>query len=171
MKKNKSLICLLVILLVILIGCNSNSFVEPIMHGEDAFWLLLNIENNFLNTNDCNQDINVQSFISHSYAPCLEGETFDVKFEIYFKSHKTDKYLIYEINNMGQDYYSSDNKPIVQKDFIIPIELFVEETDTIYLEYTQKHNDFTLSDNVEISYKKRNNKIKFYDYIGKGYIS
>ena len=72
---------------------------------------------------------------------------------------------------MGQDYYSSDNKPIVQKDFIIPIELFVEETDTIYLEYTQVHNDFTLSDNVEISYKKRNNKIKFYDYIGKGYIS
>lgn len=72
---------------------------------------------------------------------------------------------------MGQDYYSSDNKPIVQKDFIIPIELFVEKTDTIYLEYTQVHNDFTLSDNVEISYKKRNNKIKFYDYIGKGYIS
>lgn len=169
--KLRKLSHLLLFLCFNLSSCNSNSFVEPIMPSEGDFWLLLNIENNFLNTNDCNQDINVQSFISHSYAPCLEGETFDVKFEIYFKSHKTDKYLIYEINNMGQDYYSSDNKPIVQKDFIIPIELFVEETDTIYLEYTQVHNDFTLSDNVEISYKKRNNKIKFYDYIGKGYIS
>lgn len=169
--KLRKLSHLLLFLCFNLSSCNSNSFVEPIMPSEGDFWLLLNIENNFLNTNDCNEDINVQSFISHSYAPCLEGETFDVKFEIYFKSHKTDKYLIYEINNMGQDYYSSDNKPIVQKDFIIPIELFVEETDTIYLEYTQVHNDFTLSDNVEISYKKRNNKIKFYDYIGKGYIS
>ena len=169
--KLRKLIHLLLFLCFNLSSCNSNSFVEPIMPSEGDFWLLLNIENNFLNTNNCNEDINVQSFISHSYAPCLEGETFDVKFEIYFKSHKTDKYLIYEINNMGQDYYSSDNKPIIQKDFIIPIELFVEETDTIYLEYTQVHNDFTLSDYVEISYKKTINKIKFYDYKGKGYIS
>lgn len=169
--KLRKLSHLLLFLCFGLSSCNSNSFVEPIMPSEGDFWLLLNIENNFLNTNNYNEDINVQSFISHSYTPCLEGETFDVKFEIYFKSHKTDKYLIYEINNMGQDYYSSDNKPIIQKDFIIPIELFVEETDTIYLEYTQVHNDFTLSDYVEISYKKTINKIKFYDYKGKGYIS
>ena len=169
--KLRKLSHLLLFLCFNLSSCNSNSFVEPIMPSEGDFWLLLNIENNFLNTNNCNEDINVQSFISHSYAPCLEGETFDVKFEIYFKSHKTDKYLIYEINDMGSDYYSSDHEPIVQKDFTIPIELFVEETDTIYLEYTQVHNDFTLSDYVEISYKKTSNKIKFYDYKGKGYIS
>ena len=155
----------------IISSCNKNEYVK-FEETENACYIgYIDVINNFKKVYKDNEDIYVESFISCDFNfDYIPGRIFDLRFEIVVVSERRlfqdayEPYLVYEINDLDGDYY----KTMQHVDFIIPRELLKNEKDTLYLDYVQNlRNDWYIGiSSFQISYKKKNGKIIFYDYIG-----